>query len=44
MILGNSKKLLGNRRSRWLSNTLVGTALVLMTGLPIAYILRVAKT
>jgi Mn2+/Fe2+ NRAMP family transporter len=40
MILGNSKKLLGKRRSGWLSNMLVGSALVLMTGLPIAYALR----
>lgn len=39
MILANSRKIIGNRRSGWLSNTLVGTTLVLMTALPLIYLL-----
>jgi NRAMP (natural resistance-associated macrophage protein)-like metal ion transporter len=40
LILGNSKKVLGDRTSGWLSNALVGFAFLLMAGLPIAYLLR----
>lgn len=40
LILGNRRTVIGRWRSRWLSNVLVGTALVVMTGLPIAYLIH----
>jgi hypothetical protein len=39
LILSNDKKLLGTHSGRRLSNVLLATALLLMTALPIAYLL-----
>jgi hypothetical protein len=39
MILSNDRKLLGTHRGGYASNVLLGVALIVMTGLPIAYLL-----
>jgi Mn2+/Fe2+ NRAMP family transporter len=38
LVLANSKATLGNRTSGWVSNLFVGLALLIMAGLPIAYL------
>jgi len=40
LILANKNGLLGRWGSRWLSNLMVGLALLVMTGLPIAYLVH----
>ena len=39
LVLGNSKRAVHRYRSRWLSNILVGLACLLMTVLPLAYVI-----
>jgi Mn2+/Fe2+ NRAMP family transporter len=40
LILANSKAIMGNRTSGRASNLLMGLALLIMAGLPIAYLVR----
>jgi NRAMP (natural resistance-associated macrophage protein)-like metal ion transporter len=39
MVVGNKKEALGTHRSGWLSNALVGVSILVMAGLPVAYLL-----
>jgi len=40
LVISNSKEVMGRHTGRSLSNSLLGITLVLMAGLPIAYLLR----